>query len=142
MSRRYRLSRRALETLDEKLYNYKDINRSIAIRKVEMEGEKTHYEKVGGNSNKISKPVEELVMSWDEDEALRGMYAFKAQVDKMIEKIKCDKTLTTIFNLRWMSDTEPSWEEIGDSLYISRAQIYRKRQILLELFDRCCGGIW
>ncbi len=77
MSRRYRLSRRALETLDEKLYNYKDINKAIAIRKVEMEGEKTYYEKVGGSSNKISKPVEELVISWDEDEALRGMYAFK-----------------------------------------------------------------
>ncbi|MEI3624471.1 transcriptional regulator [Lactococcus lactis subsp. lactis] len=142
MSRRYKLSRRALETLDEKLYNYKDIENAIAVRKVEMEGEKTHYERAGGSSNRISKPVEDLVISWDEDEALRGMYAFRDQVDKLRRKINQDETMTTIFELRWLSATEPSWEEIGDSLFISRAQIYRKRQILLELFDKCCGGVW
>ena len=140
MSRRYILSRKALENLDDRLFNYREIDNKINRRKFELEHDtKPALNVGGGKSGKISKPVEEIVIKWDEDSQLSSMYAFKTAVNKVIEKL--NEEMLEIFMARWLDVNEPSWEEIAEKLYISRRTVYRKRQIILELFDKYSGEL-
>ena len=140
MANRYRLSRRALENLDDRLYNYRNIESKINRRKYELEHDRKPSENIGGGkSNLISKPVEQIVIKWDEDSQLKNMYAFKEAVDTLLSKM--NEEMFEIFMARWMDVNEPSWEEIADKLYMSRAKVYRKRQIILELFDTYSGEL-
>lgn len=140
MGKRYRLSRRTLENLDDRLFNYRDIESKINRRKYELEHDRKPAENIGGGkSNLISKPVEQIVIKWDEDIQLKNMYAFKDAVDTILSKM--NEEMIEIFMARWMDVNEPSWEEIADKLYMSRAKVYRKRQIILELFDTYSGEL-
>ena len=68
MSRRYTLSQNDLKMIENKLFMYKRIDNAIAVRKQELKIKENRDENFGGgHSNKISKPVEELVMKWDAD---------------------------------------------------------------------------
>lgn len=140
MSRRYRLSRKALENLDDRLFNYREIDIKINRRKFELEHDKKPSLNIGGGkSGKISSPVEDIVIKWDEDSQLNSMYAFKSAVNKVIEKL--NEEMLEIFMARWLDENEPTWEEIAEKLYISRRTVYRKRQIILELFDKYSGEL-
>lgn len=140
MSNRYRLSRRALENLDDRLFNYRDIESRINRRKYELEHCKKQVQNIGGGrSNIISSPVEQIVIKWDEDSQLNNMYAFKSAAEKLLSQLNDE--MLEIFEARWLDVNEPSWEEIAGRLYMSTAKVYRKRQIILELFDKYSGEL-
>lgn len=140
MSRRYRLSRKALENLDDRLFNYREIESKINRRKFELEHDRKPAENIGGGKpNRISKPVEDIVIKWDEDSQLNNMYAFKTAVENVLSQL--NEEMTEIFAARWLDVNEPSWEEIAEKLYMSKAKVYRKRLIILELFDKHSGEL-
>ncbi len=140
MSNRYRLSRRALENLDDRLFNFRDIESRINRRKYELEHNRKPAENIGGGkANRISRPVEDIVIKWDEDSQLNNMYALKSAAETLVSQL--NEEMYEIFAARWLDVNEPSWEEIAERLYMSRAKIYRKRQIILELFDKYSGEL-
>ena len=140
MSRRYRLTRSALDNLDAKLKNYRDIENTINRRKYEIENDKKVYENIGGGrANKISKPVEDIVIKWFEDSQLQSLYAFKNAVERTIADLN-DENMK-IFTMRWLDPNQLTWREICETLHWGKSTVYRRREIILELFDKHSGEL-
>lgn len=139
--RRYVLSQNDLKIIENKLYLYKRIDNAIAVRKQELEVKENHDENIGGGrSNKISKPVEELVMKWQEDPQIQNFNNFRKLVDDML--LELDDVNRLIFHYRWIDSNRYTWEEIADKCELKERQIYRKRRAILELYDEKSGGFW
>lgn len=139
--RRYVLSQNDLKIIENKLYLYKRIDNAIAVRKQELEVKENHDENIGGGrSNKISKPVEELVMKWQEDPQIQNFNNFRKLVDDML--LELDDVNRLIFHYRWVDSNRYTWEEIADKCELKERQVYRKRRAILELYDEKSGGFW
>ncbi|WDA68330.1 DUF722 domain-containing protein [Lactococcus lactis] len=139
--RRYVLSQNDLKIIENKLYLYKRIDNAIAVRKQELEVKENHDENIGGGrSNKISKPVEELVMKWQEDPQIQNFNNFRKLVDDML--LELDDVNRLIFHYRWIDSNRYTWEEIADKCELKERQVYRKRRAILELYDEKSGGFW
>ncbi|HCS86708.1 MULTISPECIES: DUF722 domain-containing protein [Lactococcus] len=141
MSRRYTLSQNDLKMIENKLFMYKRIDNAIAVRKQELKIKENRDENFGGGrSNKISKPVEELVMKWDADPQIQNFNNFRNLVDEMLTEL--DDLNQLIFHYRWIDSNRYTWEEIADKCKLTERQIYRKRRAILELYDDKTGGFW
>lgn len=141
MSRRYTLSQNDLKMIENKLFMYKRIDNAIAVRKQELKIKENRDDNFGGGrSNKISKPVEELVMKWDADPQIQNFNNFRNLVDEMLTELD-DKT-KLIFHYRWIDSNLYTWEEITELVELTERQIYRKRRAILELYDKKSGGFW
>lgn len=139
--RRYVLSQNDLKIIENKLYLYKRIDNAIAVRKQELEVKENHDENIGGGrTNKISKPVEELVMKWQEDAQIQNFNNFRKLVDDML--LELDDVNRLIFHYRWIDSNRYTWEEIADKCELKERQVYRKRRAILELYDEKSGGFW
>ena len=141
MAKGYKLSQNDLKMIQNKLFMYKRIDNAIAIRKQELKMKENRDENFGGGrSNKISKPVEELVMKWDADPQIQNFNNFRNLVDEMLTEL--DDLNRLIFHYRWIDSNRYTWEEIAEKCFISERTVRRKRRVILELYDEKSGGIW
>ena len=128
-----KLSEVELRSLDLKLFDYQHIDRKIAIRKLEIQTETSNDCNIGGGkSNRISKPVETLIVRWSSDVRLIGLEHFKSAIEATLDAL--DDELKKVFYLRWSRASVNTWEEIADMLHVSRKSIYRKRERILTIF--------
>ena len=128
-----KLSEVELRALDSKLFEYQQIDRKIAIRKLEIETETSNDCNIGGGkSNTISRPVENLIIRWSTDVRLKGLEQLKDAIEATLEAL--DDELKKVFYLRWSKGSVNTWEEIADMLHVSRKSIYRKRERILTIF--------
>ena len=128
-----KLSEVELRALDLKLFDYQQIDKKIAIRKLEIETETSNDCNVGGGRpNIISRPQERLVIRWSSDVRLIGLEHFKNAVEATLDAL--DDELKKVFYLRWSRGSVNTWEEIADKLHVSRKSIYRKRERILTIF--------
>ncbi|WP_449451652.1 transcriptional regulator [Streptococcus suis] len=124
-----KLSDRELKTLDEELFKFRGIQRTIDLRRLELTTRNSDSQ--GGPSIGISKPTETAAIKLADDPTLKFLEGFKEIVDKLLANlIDEDKE---IFNLRWQYP-QLRWEEIADQKFMSRATIYRRRRIILEQY--------
>lgn len=141
MAKGYKLSQNDLKMIENKLFLYKRIDNAIAVRKQELKIKENRDENFGGGrSNKISKPVEELVMKWDADLQIQNFNNFRNLVDEMLTEL--DDLMREIFHYRWIDSNRYTWEEIAEKCFISERTVRRKRRVILELYDEKSGGIW
>ena len=69
-----KLSEVELRSLDLKLFDYQQIDRKIAIRKLEIQTETSNDCNVGGGkANTISKPTENVIARWSSDVRINGL---------------------------------------------------------------------
>ncbi|MGT2683395.1 transcriptional regulator [Streptococcus porci] len=135
-----KLSDVELRALDAKLFDYQQIDRKIAIRKLEIQTETSNDCNVGGGRpNIVSKPTESLVARWSSDVRINGLEQFRKAVEATLEAL--DDELKRIFYLRWSRSSVNSWEEIADMLHVSRKSIYRKRERILTIFADFRGDL-
>ena len=128
-----KLSEVELRALDLKLFDYQQIDKKIAIRKLEIETETSNDCNIGGGkTNIISRPQERLVIRWSSDVRLIGLEHFKNAVEATLDAL--DDELKKVFYLRWSRGSVNTWEEIADMLHVSRKSIYRKRERILTIF--------
>ena len=128
-----KLSEVELRALDLKLFDYQQIDRKIAIRKLEIETETSNDCNIGGGkANTIPRPVETLVVRWSSDVRIIGLEQFKNAVEATLDTL--DDELKQVFYLRWDKGSVKTWEEIADMLHVSKKSIYRKRERILTIF--------
>ncbi|HFI0029501.1 TPA: transcriptional regulator [Streptococcus suis] len=124
-----KLSNKELQLLDQELFKFRGIQRTIDLRRLELTTRNPDSQ--GGHSIGISKPTETIAVKLADDPTLKFLEGFKEIVDKLLANlIDEDKE---IFNLRWQYP-QLRWEEIADQKFMSRATIYRRRRIILEQY--------
>ena len=127
-----KLSEVELRALDLKLFEYQQIDRKIAIRKVEIQTETSNDCNIGGGkANIVSKPTETLIARWSSDVRLIGLEHFRSAIEETIDAL--DDELKEVFYQRWSRGSVNTWEEIADMLHFSRKSIYRKRERILTI---------
>ena len=124
-----KLSDRELKTLDEELFKFRGIQRTIDLRRLELTTRNPDSQ--GGSSIGISKPTETAAIKLADDPTLKFLEGFKEIVDKLLANL-IDEDME-IFNLRWQYP-QLRWEEIADQKFMSRATVYRRRRIILEQY--------
>lgn len=124
-----KLSNKELQLLDQELFKFRGIQRTIELRRLELTTRNPDSQSV--TSIGISKPTETIAVKLADDPTLKFLEAFKEIVDKLLSNlIDEDKE---IFNLRWQYP-QLRWEEIADQKFLSNATIYRRRRIILEQY--------
>ncbi|HFI0454415.1 TPA: transcriptional regulator [Streptococcus suis] len=135
-----KLSDVELRALDAKLFDYQQIDKKIAIRKLEIQTETSNDYNVGGSrANIVSKPTETLVARWSSDTRINGLEQFRKAVEATLELL--DDELKRIFYLRWSIRSVNTWEEIAVMLNVSRKSVYRKRERILTIFADFRGDL-
>ncbi|HFI0067408.1 TPA: transcriptional regulator [Streptococcus suis] len=135
-----KLSDVELRALDSKLFDYQQIDKKIAIRKLEIQTEVSNDCNIGGGKpNIVSKPTESLVARWSNDVRINGLEQFRKAVEATIGSL--DDELKRIFYLRWSIRSVNTWEEIAVMLNVSRKSIYRKRERILTIFADFRGDL-
>lgn len=135
-----KLSDVELRALDMKLFDYQQIDRKIAIRKLEIQTETSSDCNVGGGkTNIVSRPTETLVARWSSDVRINGLEQLRKAIESTIEAL--DDELKKVFYLRWSRGSVNSWEEIADMMHVSRKSIYRKRERILTIFADYRGDL-
>ena len=123
-----------LKYLDEELFRFKDIDREIAIRRIEITSRESTEENVGGSrSSFISKSTEALAIKLADDVVLKNITNFKETVNRMKQELTDDQL--EIFNLRWQEPCH-SWDMVARKTGESLATIYRKRRKILEKYEK------
>ena len=135
-----KLSEVELRALDLKLFDYQQIDKKIAIRKLEIQTETSNDCNIGGGkANIISKPTETLIARWSSDVRLIGLEHFKNAVEATLRAL--DDELKKVFYLRWSRGSVNTWEEIADMIHVSRKSVYRKRERILTIFADFRGDL-
>ncbi|MBY5006073.1 transcriptional regulator [Streptococcus suis] len=124
-----KLSNKELQLLDQELFKFRGIQRTIDLRRLELTTRNPDSQV--GPSIRISKPTETAAIKLADDPTLKFLEGFKEIVDKLLANlIDEDKE---IFNLRWQYP-QLRWEEIAEQKFLSSATIYRRRRIILEQY--------
>lgn len=127
------------KALDEELFGARSIDRSIAIRKLELQSKTEHDENVGGGRNSIvSNPTEMTAIKFLTDRRIIYLEQLKRDVEQF--KSSLTKEQKDIYQLRWEDDYN-TWEEIGEKMFCSRKTIYRKRDRILEKYAEIKGEL-
>ena len=91
---------------------------------------------VGSRGGGISKPTESTVIKLSTDVPLRNLELFKETVETFMKELTAEQR--DIFELRW-GQSCLDWEEIAEKMHISTANVYRKRNNILETYARTKG---
>ena len=135
-----KLSEVELRALDLKLFDYQQIDRKIAIRKLEIQTEtSTDCNIGGGKANIVTKPTETLIERWSSDVRLIGLEHFRSAIEETLDAL--DDELKEVFYLRWSRGSVKTWEEIADMIHVSRKSVYRKRERILTIFADFRGDL-
>lgn len=129
------LSRSQLDALDTKLFQYKDVDKMIALRRLELESRIEHnLERV--KSSFVANRPEQLAIKFDSDIVLQNLYLFRSTVEECYSSLP--QELKVIFKKRWM-EGKNTWPEIEEELCYSKKYIYRKRAEILERYAEFSG---
>lgn len=124
-----KLSDEDLKTLDRELFKFQNIQRTIDLRRLELETRNPDSQ--SGPSVGISKPTETIAIRIADDPTLKFLEGFKGIINKLLSNL-VDEDME-IFNLRWRYP-QLRWEEIAEQKFMSKATIYRRRRIILEQY--------
>ena len=124
-----KLSDEELKTLDRELFKFQNIQRTIDLRRLELETRNPDAQ--SGHTVGISKPTETIAIRIADDPTLKFLEGFKGIINKLLNNL-VDEDME-IFNLRWRYP-QLRWEEIAEQKFMSRATIYRRRRIILEQY--------
>lgn len=124
-----KLSDEDLKTLDRELFKFQNIQRTIDLRRLELETRNPDIQ--SGPSVGISKPTETIAIRIADDPTLKFLEGFKGIINKLLINLVDEDQ--EIFNLRWRYP-QLRWEEIAEQKFMSKATIYRRRRIILEQY--------
>ena len=124
-----KLSDEELKTLDRELFKFQNIQRTIDLRRLELETRNPDTQ--SGPNVGISKPTETIAIRIADDPTLKFLEGFKGIINKLLSNL-VDEDME-IFNLRWRYP-QLRWEEIAEQKFMSRATVYRRRRIILEQY--------
>lgn len=130
-----KLSKKDYDLLDKELMQFKDIDKSIATRQMELMS-KDGINFLTYRTNGLLNHPDMIVEKWSDDLTLRNMDIFKETVQKLIEVM--DDEQKEIFSLHWLNH-QYSWEEVMFYINCSKSSIYRKRKAILKIYAKLKG---
>lgn len=130
-----KLSKKEYDLLDKELMQFKDIDKSIAMRQMELMS-KDGINFITYRTNGLLNHPDMIVEKWSDDLILRNMDIFKETVQKLIEEM--DNEQKEIFSLHWLNH-QYSWEEVMFNINCSKSSIYRKRKAILKIYAKLKG---
>lgn len=130
-----KLSKKEYDLLDKELMQFKDIDKSIAMRQMELMS-KDGINFITYRTNGLLNHPDMIVEKWSDDLTLRNMDIFKETVQKLIEEM--DNEQKEIFSLHWLNN-QYSWEEVMFYINCSKSSIYRKRKAILKIYAKLKG---
>lgn len=130
-----KLSKKDYDLLDKELMQFKDIDKSIATRQMELMS-KDGINFLTYRTNGLLNHPDMIVEKWSDDLTLRNMDIFKETVQKLIEVM--DDEQKEIFSLHWLN-YQYSWEEVMFYINCSKSSIYRKRKAILKIYAKLKG---
>lgn len=130
-----KLSKKEYDLLDKELMQFKDIDKSIAMRQMELMS-KDGINFITYRTNGLLNHPDMIVEKWSDDLILRNMDIFKETVQKLIEEM--DNEQKEIFSLHWLNNNY-SWEEVMFNINCSKSSIYRKRKAILKIYAKLKG---
>ena len=132
-----RLDNKELQRLDDELFKFSNLDRSIRLRREELTTKDPDNSSNGGHSG-VSRPTETMAIKLLDDPTLKYLESCKSVVQRLLDTlVENDKN---IFNLRWRYPFL-KWEEIAEKEFVSNATIYRRRRIILEQYATIKGDI-
>lgn len=134
-----RLSSKEMQGLEADYEKIANIDKLINQREIELEWPYREYqdENVGGGRSAITSfKAQELIEKKEQDPYLQRLYRLRMIKDDLL--IDMTKQQKQIYELRWCTDDYYDWLLVGELLEprLSKAQIYRKREKLLELLAK------
>ncbi|MDC7953206.1 transcriptional regulator [Liquorilactobacillus mali] len=134
-----RLSSKEMQGLEADYEKIANIDKLINQREIELEWPYREYqdENVGGGRSTITSfKAQELIEKKEQDPYLQRLYRLRMIKDDLL--IDMTKQQKQIYELRWCTDDYYDWLLVGELLEprLSKAQIYRKREKLLELLAK------
>ncbi|ABN10799.1 phage 31 late promoter transcriptional activator [Streptococcus pyogenes] len=130
-----KLSKKDYDLLDKELMQFKDIDKSIATRQMELMS-KDGINFLTYRTNGLLNHPDMIVEKWSDDLTLRNMDIFKETVQKLIEVM--DDEQKEIFSLHWLGH-QYNWEEVMFSINCSKSSVYRKRKSILKIYAKLKG---
>ncbi|HEL0000872.1 transcriptional regulator [Streptococcus equi subsp. zooepidemicus] len=129
------LSKKDYDLLDKELMQFKDIDKSIATRQMELMS-KDGINFITHRTNGLLNHPDTIIETWSDDLILRNMDIFKETVQKLIAEM--DKEQKEIFSLHWLTH-QYTWQEVMVYINCSKSSIYRKRKIILKKYAKLKG---
>ncbi|EJE97644.1 DUF722 domain-containing protein [Liquorilactobacillus mali] len=134
-----RLSSKEMQGLEADFEKIANIDKLISQREIELEWPYREFqdENVGGGRSTITSfKAQELIEKKEQDPYLQRLYRLRMIKDDLL--IDMTKQQRQIYELRWCTDDYYDWLLVGELLEprLSKAQIYRKREKLLELLAK------
>ncbi|QFQ74564.1 DUF722 domain-containing protein [Liquorilactobacillus mali] len=134
-----RLSSKEMQGLEADYEKIANIDKLISQREIELEWPYREFqdENVGGGRSTITSfKAQELIEKKEQDPYLQRLYRLRMIKDDLL--IDMTKQQKQIYELRWCTDDYYDWLLVGELLEprLSKAQIYRKREKLLELLAK------
>ncbi|EJF00410.1 transcriptional activator-phage associated protein [Liquorilactobacillus mali KCTC 3596 = DSM 20444] len=134
-----RLSSKEMQGLEADYEKIANIDKLISQREIELEWPYREFqdENVGGGRSTITSfKAQELIEKKEQDPYLQRLYRLRMIKDDLL--IDMTKQQRQIYELRWCTDDYYDWLLVGELLEprLSKAQIYRKREKLLELLAK------
>ncbi|TWW13159.1 hypothetical protein LABALGNA3A7_09650 [Dellaglioa algida] len=139
------LSSKTLAFLEEQCEVYRDIDRHLAIRHLELEHPWKESDINNGMSKSfgITKSQEELALKLDNDKRWKNLLHTKGCIDEARKNMNEDES--NIFQKKYI-DVDSAfydWETLGKTLdpELSKTSMYRKRLAILSLIAKEYGYI-
>ncbi|KRN31111.1 hypothetical protein [Liquorilactobacillus mali] len=134
-----RLSSKEMQGLEADYEKIANIDKLISQREMEIEWPYREFkdENVNGSrSTTVSFKAQELIEKKEQDPYLQRLYRLRKIKDDLL--LDMTKQQKQIYELRWCTDDYYDWLLVGELLEprLSKAQIYRKREKLLELLAK------
>lgn len=134
------LSSNKKNELDEELFEYNSIAKSIALEKMTIQTQQEHDENVGGGrSSKISNTTEQTVISFSMSPRIQYLERLRNQIESTYQKLTEEQK--KIFDMRWILDEGNDWPVIGEKLHYNKRTIYKKRDKILEKYAKVKGEL-
>lgn len=132
------MSKRDLERIDLELQRYKTIDNKIYLRRQELIYNKRcdYSDSNKRRGNKVNKPTENIIISFDQDITLRNLEAMKLLIETLMSEL-IDSDLM-MFKMRYLGNGM-TWEEVAYELNKSMIYINRRRKVIAQKFIELKG---
>lgn len=120
-----------LKFLEHEFEEYPNIDRQIAIRKLELDIKEQDSNIGGGSSNLPTSPTEISVLRHLEDHYIQKQGERKEEVERALKRMNNEQK--RICEMKFWSDNYYTWNELAEEFHYSSKTMYNKRYKILKI---------
>lgn len=134
----FELSRDELWWIEDKFKRFGQLNREIAMRKIELQIKEQDTNIGGGRSGGVHSPVESQVIKEQSDPFILTRQQWKDGITHVIDTATEEERAILALKY-WSNQNYLTWSEVGERFHYSKSKIYDIRYDLLKRFAKKIG---